>query len=89
MQKKRGTFDKKRKGKKTLFRRKKPCRFCTEKQDFIDYKATDQLQRFITERGKILPSRISGTCANHQRTLAKAIRRARAIALIPYIANYS
>ena len=89
MQKKRRTgFGKKRKGRGSLFRRKRACKFCLEKVDHIDYKDIERLSRFITERGKILPSRISGTCANHQRRLARAIRRARAIALVPYIANY-
>jgi small subunit ribosomal protein S18 len=87
MQKKR-TFKKKRPGSKFGFRRKKVCKFCVDKTDTINYKEVDRLNRFITERGKILPSRISGTCAHHQRTLARAIRRARSIALVPYIANY-
>jgi small subunit ribosomal protein S18 len=89
MQKKRrSSFGKKRHGKRTLFRRKRACKFCVEKIDYINYKDMERLSRFITERGKILPSRISGTCANHQRRLARAIRRARAIALVPYISNY-
>ncbi len=86
MQKK--TFKKRRKKTGFGFRKKKICRFCSDKVDTVDYKDVDRLNRFITERGKILPSRISGTCAGHQRILARAIRRARSIALIPYIANY-
>ncbi len=74
--------------KKTFIRKKKRCRFCLDKTKAIDYKELDRLSRFITERGKILPSRISGNCAGHQRMLARAIRRARSIALMPYIANY-
>jgi len=77
-----------RKGGKKFFKKKKKCRFCTDKIDVVDYKDTSKLERFITERGKIVPSRISGTCAWHQRVLAKAIKRARSIALLPYIANY-
>lgn len=89
MQKKRGSFQrKKRPGSRTMFRRKKICKFCVDKKDSVDYKDVERLGRFITERGKILPSRISGTCPGHQRILARAIRRARSIALVPYIANY-
>ncbi len=79
---------KKKRGKKPLFRRKKACKFCLDKIDNINYKDTDKLGRFITERGKILPSRISGACAWHQRILARAIKKARSIDLLPYIANY-
>lgn len=70
-------------GKNTYFR-KKVCRFCTNKA-VIDYKDPDSLRRFMTERGKILPRRITGTCAKHQRFLAAAIKRARAICLLPYV----
>ena len=70
------------------FIRKKNCRFCADKVKKIDYKDIGRLERLTTERGKILPSRISGTCARHQRRLARAIKRARFIALMPYIANY-
>ncbi|MGP1458821.1 MAG: 30S ribosomal protein S18 [Treponema sp.] len=68
---------------KTFFR-KKVCRFCTNKTK-IDYKDVDALRRFTTERGKILPRRITGTCAKHQRELAAAIKRARAICLLPFV----
>lgn len=68
--------------------RKKRCRFCTDKIEDIDYKNIARLEKFITERGKILPSRISGNCARHQRLLARALKRARAIALMPYIVDY-
>lgn len=73
-----------RKG-KTFFR-KKVCRFCANKAK-IDYKDADALRRFMTERGKILPRRITGTCAKHQREVAKAIKRARSICLLPYVAD--
>ncbi len=86
--KKKKTFGKRKPMKKMGFRRKKVCKFCVEKTDTVDYKNIARLEKFITERGKILPSRISGTCAGHQRILARAIKKARTIALIPYIANY-
>lgn len=65
--------------------KKKQCRFCYSKDIIIDYKNTDILERFITDRGKILPRRITGTCSKHQRLLARAIKRARIIALLPFI----
>ena len=74
-----------RKGGKTYFR-KKVCRFCANKTK-IDYKNADSLRRYMTERGKILPRRITGTCAKHQRELAAAIKRARNICLLPYVAD--
>lgn len=74
----------KRKGR--AFYRKKVCRFCAQKVK-IDYKEPDALRRFITERGKILPRRITGTCAKHQRKLAVEIKRARAVALLPFVMN--
>ncbi len=64
---------------------KKACRFCSEKIEFIDYKDLDRLGRYVTERGKILPSRLTGTCAKHQRVLTRAIKRARFMALLPYV----
>ena len=70
------------------FFRKKACKFCIEKVEAVDYKDTARLLKFITERGKITPSRISGLCATHQRMLAVAIKRARHIALMPYTARY-
>jgi len=69
-----------------LFYRKKVCRFCSQKAK-IDYKDPDSLRRFITERGKILPRRITGTYAKHQRRLALEIKRARAICLLPFVAD--
>ena len=68
-------------------KRKKVCVFCAEKSAYIDYKDAGKLRKFISERGKILPRRISGTCAKHQRELNVAIKRARQVALIPYIDN--
>ena len=64
--------------------RKKVCKFCGEKIKAIDYKDTMRIAKFVTERGKIIPSRISGNCAKHQRMLAKAIKKARLAAFIPY-----
>ncbi|MCS6926989.1 MAG: 30S ribosomal protein S18 [Candidatus Binatia bacterium] len=64
--------------------RRKVCRFCADKKAAIDYKDVRVLEDFISERGKIIPSRITGTCAWHQRKLTTAIKRARAIALLPY-----
>lgn len=67
--------------------RRKVCNFCVDKVDAIDYKDVAKLRRFTTERGKILPRRISGTCAKHQRKLTLAIKRSRAIALLPFTAE--
>jgi len=83
-------FDGKRKKfkKKSRFAfRKKVCRFCTEKVPLVDYKDTARLHKFLTEKGKIIPSRISGNCAKHQRYLARMIKKARAISLVPYVAE--
>src|SRR6201984_1534780 len=66
------------------FRKKKVCKFCVEKMDFIDYKRADILSQFVQERGKILPRRMTGVCARHQRWLGVAIKRARNIALLPF-----
>jgi small subunit ribosomal protein S18 len=73
-------------GKGKVYFKKKVCKFCTQKLK-IDYKDADVLRRFITERGKILPRRITGTCAKHQRALALAIKRARIIAQLPFVAE--
>lgn len=72
---------------KQYMRRKKVCKFCVEKIDYIDYKDSRLLLQFIPERGKILPRRISGVCAPHQRKLMEAIKIARNIALLPYVAD--
>ncbi|MCL2382045.1 MAG: 30S ribosomal protein S18 [Treponema sp.] len=80
-------MDARRGGKGKIFFKKKVCKFCIQKLK-IDYKDADTtLRRFITERGKILPRRITGTCARHQRALALAIKRARMLALLPFVAD--
>ncbi len=76
-------MDKRRGG----YRRKKVCQFCADKNLTIDYKDVDTLSKFITERGKILPKRITGTCAIHQRDITTAVKRARVVALLPYSAD--
>ncbi len=72
---------------KRLFSRKKVCRFCADKELNLNYKDAKVLKNFITERGKIIPRRILGTCATHQRQLCEAIKQARHIALLPYSGN--
>ena len=67
--------------------RRKVCQFCVDKVEFIDYKDVAKLRRFVSERAKILPRRISGTCAVHQRQLTVAVKRARQMALIPYVSD--
>ena len=73
--------------KKRIFQRKRVCRFCTDPEMVIDYKDVKVLRNFVTERGKIIPRRIFGTCATHQRQVCEAIKRARQIALLPYSGN--
>ena len=68
-------------------KRRKVCIFCVDKVDFIDYKDSAKLRKFISERGKILPRRISGTCAVHQRAVNTAIKRARNMALLPFVTD--
>lgn len=68
-------------------RRKKVCQFCADKTETIDYKEVDKLRKYVTDRGKILPKRITGTCAIHQREVTRAIKRARIVALLPYTAD--
>jgi len=68
--------------------RRKVCRFCADKQMLIDYKDSRTLGNFLSERGKIIPSRITGNCARHQRALTLAIKRARTVALLPYTTAY-
>lgn len=68
-------------------RRKRVCSFCVDKIDVVDYKDVNRLRRYVTERGKILPRRISGNCAHHQRQLTRAIKRARIMALMPFTAE--
>ena len=67
--------------------RKKVCSFCVDHMEYIDYKDVAKLRRFISERGKILPRRVTGTCAHHQRALTVAIKRARHVALLPYTSD--
>ena len=76
-------FDKSQKPHK----RKKVCQFCVDKSEFIDYKDTAKLRKFISERAKILPRRTTGTCAYHQRQLTEAVKRARQVALRPYVTD--
>ncbi len=73
--------------KKQYFRRRKVCKFCDEKIDTIDYKDVKVIGQFVSERGKILPRRLTGTCSPHQRLLAVAIKRARNIAFLPFAAE--
>ena len=77
--------DKQQGQRRPMFRRRKVCKFCADKIDDINYKDVKTLAAFVPERGKILPRRISGTCATHQRKLQTAIKRARQLALIPYV----
>jgi len=81
------TGDKVQGQRRPMFRRRKVCKFCADKIDDINYKDAKLLGPFVPERGKILPRRISGTCAMHQRKLQTAIKRARQIALIPYVTD--
>ncbi len=67
--------------------RRKVCNFCVEKVEYIDYKDVPRLRRYISDRAKILPRRVTGTCAKHQRELTTAIKRARHIAILPYTAD--
>lgn len=73
--------------KRRRFGRRKVCKFCVDRLDLIDYKDVRRLKNFVTERGKIIPRRISGSCARHQRQLTAAIRQARTVALLPYVAT--
>lgn len=87
MSEERGARERRPRGRKP---RRKVCQFCVDKLakgQHIDYKDVDKLRRFTSERGKILPRRMTGTCAKHQRQLAVAIKRARIIALMPYVAE--
>lgn len=68
-------------------RKKRVCRFCENKDTYIDYKNEKRLQRFISEQGRIIPKRITGTCSRHQRMLVQAVKRARHLALLPYVSE--
>lgn len=74
-------------GKRYFFRRRKVCKFCADKIDYVDYKDVKLISQFVPERGKILPRRMFGTCAEHQRKLTEAIKRARHIALLPFVSD--
>jgi small subunit ribosomal protein S18 len=87
-----GGRDAKREGnssgsRRQYFRRRKVCKFCTEKIEVIDYKDLKLIGQFVADRGKILPRRLTGTCSPHQRALARAIKRARNIAFLPFAAK--
>ena len=75
-------------GRGKFFRRKKVCKFCTEKIDAIPYRDVRLLQGFVAERGKIVPRRLTGVCTTHQRRLTRAIKQARNIALLPFATRY-
>lgn len=66
-------------------KRKKVCNFCVDKTDFVDYKDTRKLSRYLTDRGKILPRRVTGNCAKHQRAVTMAVKRSRIVALLPFV----
>ena len=86
--KKTGTRDK-RSGRRRMFQKRKICRFCADPKLGIDYKNVRSLRYFATERGKIIPRRISGNCARHQRKVTEAIHRARMIALMPFTSAHA
>ena len=73
--------------KRRRFGRRKVCKFCVDKVDLVDYKDVRRLRSFVTERGKIIPRRISGSCARHQRLLTHAIKRSRTVSVLPYVAT--
>jgi small subunit ribosomal protein S18 len=79
--------DKRDGARRGLFRRRRVCKFCADKIDYINYKDVKMLMPFLPERGKIQPRRLSGTCATHQRALQVAIKRARQLALLPYVTD--
>ncbi|MCR5181437.1 MAG: 30S ribosomal protein S18 [Clostridia bacterium] len=80
-------YEKRSSNRPTGMRRKKVCQFCADKAETIDYKDVEKLRKYVTERGKILPKRITGTCSMHQRAVTTAIKRARTVALLPYVAE--
>lgn len=75
--------------KRRSFRKQKVCKWCVDKIEAVDFKDAKRLRNFITDRGKIIPRRISGSCASHQRQLGGAIKRARSIALLPFASDLS
>lgn len=72
-------------GNSRMQKKRKPCQFCINKIDEMDYKDIDKLKKYVSERGKILPRRVTGNCAKHQRVVTEAVKRARHIALLPYV----
>jgi small subunit ribosomal protein S18 len=72
-------------GKKFFFRHRKKCRFCEEKMEYVDYKNVRMLDQYVTDRGKMISRRLSGTCARHQRKLEDAVKNARIMALLPFV----
>jgi small subunit ribosomal protein S18 len=82
-----GSGDRPRKPRRQYVRKRKVCRFCVDKIDYVDYKNVDMLRTFILDRGKVIPRRITGTCSRHQRWLKLAVKRARNIALLPFAAG--
>jgi len=80
-------FDKTANPANKMHKHRKVCQFCADKATFVDYKDTAKLRKFTSERGKILPRRATGTCAMHQRQLTEAIKRARQVALLPYVVD--
>jgi small subunit ribosomal protein S18 len=86
-QTRRGGDDRREKRDSNAIRKKRTCRFCDSKEIYIDYKDEKKLYRFVTEQGKIIPKRITGSCAKHQRQLVKAIKRARHLALLPFVSD--
>ncbi len=87
MQRQRPTYN--RSKRRRIYVRRKVCRFCADKSMTIDYKDARTLRHFITERGKILPRRITGTCAKHQRKLTTAIKQSRIMALLPFTSGHA
>jgi len=73
--------------KRRRFGRRKVCKFCVDKIETVDYRDAKRIRTFVTERGKIIPRRISGNCARHQRQLTTALKRDRTVALVPYVAE--
>ena len=80
-------FEGRKRRRKSFFQRRKVCRFCADKIDSVDYKDVKFLQQYVVDRSKILPRRISGNCAKHQRIVQQAIKRARHIALLPFVSD--
>jgi len=80
-------YEGRKRGRKSFFQRRKVCRFCADRIETVDYKDVKFLQQYVVDRSKILPRRISGNCAKHQRIVQQAIKRARHIALLPFVSD--